>query len=345
MLPDKIIAPVDFEFQGKASEYFRIWIVNILLTILTLGIYSAWAKVRNKQYFYANTLLQGSSFKYNASPLAILKGRLVLVLILAFYFISIHFYPATKILFILLFILALPGLIMLGLMFNARYSFYRHLNFAFEKSLGESVKTFIGIALLIPLTLGLIYPYYMHAIQSYRVNHHRFGQLNFSLQSVVKAFYKYYAIAGILFITGLAVVAIVFQGSALGSMQETLTADSEQLPEHPPLAIHALLQMVACYGVIYLLVFAYLQARIFNLVWSNTRLDRIPANSMLAKRITVVTFQANLGAWKLFWIYLTNMLAIIASIGLLIPWAKIRLTRYRIHHMNVAAIGDLHAIS
>ena len=30
-------------FTGKASEYFGIWIVNVLLTILTLGIYSAWA--------------------------------------------------------------------------------------------------------------------------------------------------------------------------------------------------------------------------------------------------------------------------------------------------------------
>ncbi|RYZ95608.1 MAG: DUF898 family protein, partial [Proteobacteria bacterium] len=31
------------EFRGQAGEFFRIWIVNTLLTILTLGIYSAWA--------------------------------------------------------------------------------------------------------------------------------------------------------------------------------------------------------------------------------------------------------------------------------------------------------------
>jgi uncharacterized membrane protein YjgN (DUF898 family) len=44
-----------FSFTGGASEYFGIWIVNVLLSILTLGIYSAWAKVRNKRYFYGNT--------------------------------------------------------------------------------------------------------------------------------------------------------------------------------------------------------------------------------------------------------------------------------------------------
>ena len=28
-------------FQGKTSEYFGIWIVNLLLSLITLGIYSA----------------------------------------------------------------------------------------------------------------------------------------------------------------------------------------------------------------------------------------------------------------------------------------------------------------
>lgn len=42
------VAPTrhDFEFRGRGGEYFRIWIVNLALSLLTLGIYSAWAKVR-----------------------------------------------------------------------------------------------------------------------------------------------------------------------------------------------------------------------------------------------------------------------------------------------------------
>jgi hypothetical protein len=57
-----------FEFRGKAGEYFRIWIVNVVLSILTLGIFSAWAKVRARRYFYGNTYLNGSSFDYHADP-------------------------------------------------------------------------------------------------------------------------------------------------------------------------------------------------------------------------------------------------------------------------------------
>ena len=48
-----------FEFHGNGADYFRIWIVNLLFSILTLGIYSAWAKVRTKKYFYGNTELAG----------------------------------------------------------------------------------------------------------------------------------------------------------------------------------------------------------------------------------------------------------------------------------------------
>ena len=39
---------VSLRFTGQAGEYFSIWIVNVCLSIVTLGIYSAWAKVRRK---------------------------------------------------------------------------------------------------------------------------------------------------------------------------------------------------------------------------------------------------------------------------------------------------------
>jgi uncharacterized membrane protein YjgN (DUF898 family) len=67
------------EFAGSGWEFFKIWIVNQILSILTLGIYSAWAKVRTNRYFYGNTRLGGSGFEYHAKPITILKGRLIAV--------------------------------------------------------------------------------------------------------------------------------------------------------------------------------------------------------------------------------------------------------------------------
>ncbi len=68
-----------FEFRGNSAEYFRIWVVNLALSLLTLGIFSAWAKVRRERYFYGNTWVAGAPFEYLASPINVLKGRLIAV--------------------------------------------------------------------------------------------------------------------------------------------------------------------------------------------------------------------------------------------------------------------------
>ena len=67
--------PEAITFSATGSEYFRIWIVNLLLSIVTLGVYSAWAKVRREQFFHRNLLLDKAGFDYHAQPMAILRGR------------------------------------------------------------------------------------------------------------------------------------------------------------------------------------------------------------------------------------------------------------------------------
>ena len=88
-----------FEFRGNGGEYFRIWIVNLLLTIITLGIYSAWAKVRRMRYFYGNTFVDGQSFEYHGQPLAILKGRLIVVAGYVVFVITSQIYPIFAVIF------------------------------------------------------------------------------------------------------------------------------------------------------------------------------------------------------------------------------------------------------
>ena len=44
-------------------------------------------------------------------------------------------------------------------------------------------------------------------------------------------------------------------------------------------------------------------------------------------------------------LYLTNTLAIVASAGMLIPWAMIRMARYRASRLTLLAHGDLDAFA
>ena len=78
----------------------------------------------------------------------------------------------------------------------------------------------------------------------------------------------------------------------------------------------------------YILVFAYIQANITNAVWNKIRLGQ-------------VSFQSTLKSFDLAKLYLTNALGIVASAGMLTPWAVIRILRYRADHMQVQSHAEL----
>ena len=57
-------------------DYFGVWIVNVLLTIVTFGLYTAWAKVRNETWFYSHTSIDDFAFSYHATGWQIFKAGL-----------------------------------------------------------------------------------------------------------------------------------------------------------------------------------------------------------------------------------------------------------------------------
>jgi len=344
MLQYKMLKPVELEFNGKAREYFRIWIVNILLSIVTLGIYSAWAKVRNKQYFYANTLLDGSPFEYSASPIAILKGRIIVIAVLTLVAIASQFYPLADLIFFIIFFLLAPWLVMRSMMFNARYSSYRNLNFSFEKNLLGAVKTFIGLTILMVITLGLAYPLLIHGIQKYRVDNHGFGQYIFHFKSSIKAFYKYHIIGLLILVLTLVIISVLF-GSTMSAFMGPFNDSPEAEPALTSVASMSILFVSVFYFVGYYIAYAYVQANVFNTVWSNTSLNKASAHLLSTPTVPLMAFKGNLATNKMLFIYLTNTLGIILSIGLLIPWAKIRLAKYRIESLNVSSLVDLKVIT
>jgi len=52
---------LQIRFTGSGSEYFRIWAVNPLLILVTLGLYLPFAKGRRIRHFHANTLVDGQA--------------------------------------------------------------------------------------------------------------------------------------------------------------------------------------------------------------------------------------------------------------------------------------------
>lgn len=319
------IKTIPLEFTGKTGEYFKIWIVNIFLTILTLGIYSAWAKVRKRRYFYGNTLLLNAPFEYLAAPIKILKGRFIVFGCFVIYTIMMNYVPWTSGLFGLLFLALFPWVVVKALSFKTRNSSYRNIRFDFRGAYGEAMGVFIGIGgILVGATLGFAYPYFAYRRSKFVMDHSGYGKTPFVFSGQVKSFYFVYLIAGVFVIIGaLLVTMIVIPLFILPHM-------AAQPPDEPTMAlpVTAMLLPLVVGLLVYLPVFSYIKTSITNLVWSNTSLG--------SNR-----FESTLRPSRMIWLYLSNAVVIVISLGLLIPWASIRMARYRLDNLKLLAADEL----
>jgi len=183
---------VPFEFHGKWEEFFKIWIVNVLLIVATLGIYAAWAKVRTRRYFYGNTRLFGHAFEYLANPKRILIGNLIVAAMFFTYMFSGLLSPMARLALLIGFALLIPWLVVRGLIFNARNTAWRGLRFRFGGSTGEAFKLFVLWPILVGLSLGLLLPYVAKRKREFYINNHAYGKTGFSVTADVGVFYKLY---------------------------------------------------------------------------------------------------------------------------------------------------------
>jgi uncharacterized membrane protein YjgN (DUF898 family) len=306
-----------FEFKGSAKEYFRIWIVNTLLTIVTLGIYSAWAKVRTKQYFYRHTFVDGTSFEYLADPLKVLKGRIIAAVALGLLFGSQHYSLPLYLCTVAVFVLATPWVLVKALAFNARNSAYRNIRFAFTGRTGEAYGLYLGMLLLYVVTCGLAYPYVQWRMTSFAVTRHLYGDLRLWWESKPRGYYFAYLLGLLLMLPAYAIMmAITF--ASVGDKHDPAAAQRAMLPA-----------LAIVYPAL-LAATAVVRARLANLLYGGIRLGPHWLTCHQRGRDLVV-------------LYLVNLVAVVCSLGLLIPWAKVRVARYTASNLRLFAVGPIHA--
>ena len=69
-------------FHGSGGSLLGIHVVNVLLTIITLGVYYFWAKVRVRNYLLSQTQFAGDRFAYHGTGKELLLGFLKAVLLI-----------------------------------------------------------------------------------------------------------------------------------------------------------------------------------------------------------------------------------------------------------------------
>ncbi len=334
-----------FEFRGRAGEWFGIWIVNILLTIITIGIYSAWAKVRTKKYFYNHTFVAGRNFDYHATGKQILIGRILFIVGYLVFFFLMSILPFLAIVLIPLLFFLIPWLIVKSMMFNARVSSFSNVRFNFTGGVGRAFVVMflmpIGAYILIGVLGGfaaymgaeqgsfavagllggvalvamfMAVPIIDRAIRQFSVNNHWLGTAGFTLDITLKPFTR-----ALLFAVAWVFGAVIFGAliSGLVFSANPFAFDGMFQGNEPTGAELGLIAIAYVFFFIAFLPAAFIyQAMIRNAVFNNTVLEGGHE------------FRSTVSAGKLLWIALSNALIVAITLGFGLPWAQVRMQKY-----------------
>lgn len=315
-------------FTGKASEYFGIWIVNVLLTILTVGIYSAWAKVRRNRYFYGNTVLLGRSFEYHARGLQILIGRLIVLGAFVALNVVATLVPILVLLPTIVVLIALPWLVAKGLRFSARVTSYRNVRFDFVGGAGGAFKAFILGSLLAVITIGILTPLASRWVARYVGTNLRYGGKAFDTDPKLGPLYKSWLLSFLITILGLGIIGllVLMNLPLIVTMIETpgLMTPDEQIP----LIVSAVIGYIVLFATFGIAGLFY-RAGVRNVAWSATTFD---GQHRLLSDVSRTRYT---------WIAVSNVLVTILTLGLMRPWAAVRMARYTWEHTGITFTGDV----
>jgi len=344
-------------FTASGSEYFRIWIVNLLLTVVTLGLYLPFAKARRLRYFYANTLVDDQPLAFHGDPWTMFRGHLVVVGFGAAYFLSGKFVPELAFALVLAFMLLWPALWRSSLVFRLRNTSWRGIRFGFTGSLGGAYKCFLpwlglvlaialfgalaagfgnlgapaaaSVALVVTLVLGFYALAFVAAAMtwlwlkryqhgSYRIAQQQ-GELRMSLGDLLRLGLKALGLTLLALTVGVLLISALLwmAGSAGNSGSRSLWVN-----------LGPVLGMLLLYAVLLFTWGPYVGARLQDLLWSGTRSRQL-------------RFRSRLSARALAWLTLKNWLLIIITLGLYRPFAVVATTRLRLQAVRIGLLGEM----
>lgn len=354
---------IPFKFTGAGWEYYKIWIVNICLSIVTLGIYSAWAKVRTNRYFYGNTLLDNSNFSYLAEPMQILKGRIISVIIFGLYWAGLTFYPKAGIGFMILLTVLTPFFIVSSMSFRMYNTGYRNIRFRFNKDIAGAYATF-----LLPIVAIVVITWAVYTLAS--ASGFLDGMVDSANSGVeegaqplttIDFFFMIFSFVLMPFLPWLDFLRtrFIIKNTQYGKAEAKFSAGAWDFYKVYLLSVLYYLIVGAVFGAIgyfvlnswgdisiaallpLMVIPIYTLAIFISGIWKAMRTNMINGNIKIGEN----QLASDLSGLTVGWIYISNTIAIICSLGMLIPWSKIRMARYTMSHteMNVKDIDSIRA--
>lgn len=357
MNEDNTRRPLSLVFTASGSEYFRIWIVNLLLIVLTLGFYMPFAKVRRLQYFYSNTQLDGQALAFHGDPWRMLRGYVLMLVLFGGYALSGHF-SAWAALGVFVLLAALwPALWRSSMRFRLHNTSWRGLRFGFAGTVAQAYQAVLPMfvpglvfvaanawylsgvdksdpqamaaafkaqlpALLVGFVLLLVlFPYGLGLIKRYQHQGYRYADQQGRFSAGSGAFFKLGLMALLLVMVGSFVVGML---AAVALPAMAVLSKSKSMVGGMVVGFIATAMFVALMS----LMGAYFTARLQNLCWNATRSQNLAISSQLKARV-------------LAWLTVKNFLLTILSLGMYRPFAVVNTIALRLSAVQVLVDTDI----
>jgi len=203
-------------FHGSGGSLFGIHIVNMFLTVITLGIYFFWGKVRVRRYLLSESEFEGDRFAYHGTGKELLIGFLKAVLVFGLPLFLLGIIqgllakPAVTVLVSLLTYAILLLLIPFAIVGARRYRLsrtsWREIRFSFRGRTLDFIKLFVAGSLLTGITLGLYYPFFDTRRHGFLVSHSYFGNQKFDFDGEGRQLFGSFLLAMLLFFPTLGLI-------------------------------------------------------------------------------------------------------------------------------------------
>lgn len=176
-------------FTGNGSSLFSIYIVNAILTVITLGLYYPWAKAATLRYLYQETELEGSRFTFHGTGKEMFLGFIKAVgIFVALYALLIWatltkdqtiLYTAVGVFYAGILIL-IPIAVHGSMKYRMSRSSWRGIHFGYRGELKELLKQFVTGFFLTVITIGIYSAWFTINIRKYIIENIRFGNIRFN---------------------------------------------------------------------------------------------------------------------------------------------------------------------
>jgi uncharacterized membrane protein YjgN (DUF898 family) len=344
----------ELEFTGSGSEYFRIWIVNLLLTLVSFGLYYPWAKVRKLRYFYGNTRLAGHAFDFHGDPKRMLRGYLLVGALFSLYAFAGQVSPTAGLIALAIIAAIWPALMRASQRFRLAQTSWRGLRFAFTGDSAGAYKAllpgfvaaivFVGfIAAVTPddpaaarataapgwvgpamgLMMLLFYaalPYMLWLLKRWQHDHYQYASVRTRFAAGPGSFYLLALKAGGLLVGAMVLAGVGFAVAFAGGGR----------PGAGRIVLGILL-VLAIYAAILFTLQPYVTSRMQNLVWSRTESRSLG-------------FASDLRFGPLARLTTVNWILVLLTFGLYWPFAAVATARMRLQAVTVTARTDLDAL-